>query len=49
MNKKIFYVTPDLKEVVLEQEGLLCASEREGNIDPLNPKYDWSDDLWGNN
>ena len=48
MNKKIFYVSPDLKEVVIDQEGVLCTSDRDGGIDPLEKKYDWSDELWGN-
>lgn len=49
MNKKNFYVSPDLKEVVIDQEGVLCASEKGGSIDQLNESYDWADQLWGNN
>ena len=46
MNSKEFYVTPVITEVELEQEGVLCSSERNGTgIDPLNPGQDWSD-MW---
>lgn len=45
MDRKVFYVSPDLKEVELMQEGVLCASERTGGIDDLSPRYDWSD-MW---
>ncbi len=46
---KIFYVSPDLNEVEISQEGILCSSSRKGGIDQLNDKFDWSDDLWNNN
>ncbi len=46
MNSKEFYLTPTIIEVELEQEGVLCSSERNGTgIDPLNPGQDWSD-MW---
>ena len=45
MNKKFFYQTPDINEVELNNEGILCASERNGEIDQLESKYDWSD-MW---
>jgi hypothetical protein len=47
MDKKVFYVTPDLSEVEFNQEGVLCSSERNGQIDQLENKYDWSD-MWNN-
>ena len=45
MDRKVFYVSPDLKEVELNLEGVLCASERDGEIDQLVEK-DWSEGLW---
>lgn len=45
MNKKVFYVTPDINMVEYTSEGVLCASERYGGIDQLEEKYDWSD-MW---
>ena len=45
MNSKLFYETPVLTEVELEQEGVLCSSDRNGGIDPLDPGHDWSD-MW---
>lgn len=47
MNSKDFYDTPIITEVELQHEGLLCASETSGGIDPLNPEQDWSD-MWNN-
>lgn len=47
MDRKVFYVTPDLREVEFNQEGVLCTSEGSGQIDQLNDKYDWSD-MWNN-
>ncbi len=47
MDKRDFYVTPRLDEVEFKQEGVLCASERGGEIDQLETKYDWSD-MWNN-
>lgn len=47
MNKKVFYVAPALNEVEFNQEGVLCASERGGQIDQLHQIYDWSD-MWNN-
>lgn len=46
MDKKVFYVAPDLTEVEINLEGVLCASDRNGQIDQLEDKYDWADDLW---
>lgn len=46
MDKKVFYVAPDLTEVELNHEGVLCASDRNGQIDQLEDKYYWADDLW---
>lgn len=46
MDKKVFYVAPYLTEVELNHEGVLCASDRNGQIDQLEDKYDWADDLW---
>ena len=45
MNKKVFYVTPCINEVELDLEGVLCASDKNGQIDQLNNKYDWSEEL----
>ena len=45
MNIKEFYVTPAIIEVELEQEGVLCSSDRTGGIDQLTPGNDWSD-MW---
>lgn len=47
MDKKVFYVTPELVVLGFRQEAVFCASERNGNIDQLNEKYDWSD-MWEN-
>ena len=33
MNKKVYYVAPDFNELELKQEGILCISERESQID----------------
>ena len=45
MKTKVYYETPVLSELELAQEGVLCSSEREGGIDQLQDKYDWSD-MW---
>ena len=45
MDRKVVYVSPDLKEVELYQEGVLCASQGSGTIDQLTEK-DWSEGLW---
>ena len=47
MDKKLFYSSPELREIEFTQEGVLCTSQRDGSIDDLNPKYDWSD-MWNN-
>lgn len=47
MDKKVFYVTPDLSEVEFNQEGVLCTSESDGQIDQLKEGPDWSD-MWNN-
>ena len=47
MDMKTLYFSPELREIELNQEGVLCTSERGGSIDDLNPKYDWSD-MWNN-
>ena len=47
MDKKVFYVTPALNEVEFNQEGVLCTSEKEGQIDQLEEGPDWSD-MWNN-
>lgn len=47
MNKKSFYVTPNIKDVEFTSEGILCSSECQGGIDQLEEKYDWSD-MWNN-
>lgn len=49
MNKKDFYVAPEVKELEIVAEGVLCSSDRNGGIDDLTPGHDWSDDLWNNN
>lgn len=46
MDKKVFYVAPDLTEVAINLEGVLCASDRKGQIDQLEEKYDWGSDFW---
>ena len=45
MNKKNFYETPAVKDVEFASEGILCSSERQGGIDQLEEKYDWSE-MW---
>ena len=45
MNIKFFYVSPTIKEVEFVQEGVLCSSDRNGNIDSLKEGYDFSD-MW---
>lgn len=47
MDKKVFYVSPDLVEVELNPEGVLCTSESDGQIDQLKEGPDWSD-MWNN-
>lgn len=47
MDKKVFYVAPDLTEVEINLEGVLCASDRKGQIDELLEGPDWSD-MWNN-
>ena len=46
MDKKVTYVAPQLETLELKTEGILCASQGDGQIDQLNNKYDWSEDLW---
>lgn len=46
MDKKVTYFAPDIEVLVLNPEGVLCASQSDGQIDKLNNKYDWSEDLW---
>lgn len=46
MDRKVFYVAPALTEVEINLEGVLCASDRKGQIDQLEDTYDWADDLW---
>ena len=45
MNIKDLYVSPVSMQVEINQEGVLCASVRDGGIDQLDNKYDWSD-MW---
>ena len=47
MDVKVFYVAPEVNIVELKSEGVLCASQRDGQIDQLEFKYDWSD-MWNN-
>ncbi len=47
MDKKVFYVTPALNEVEFNQEGVLCTSVSDGQIDQLKEGPDWSD-MWNN-
>lgn len=47
MDVKVFYVAPEVNMVELKPEGVLCASQRDGQIDQLEVKYDWSD-MWNN-
>lgn len=47
MDKKVFYAAPELVVLGFKPEAVICASERNGNIDQLNEKYDWSD-MWDN-
>ena len=42
MKSKVFYETPELYELELEQEGILCLSDADGGINPLTPNHDWS-------
>ena len=44
MDRKVVYVSPDLKEIGLYQEGVLCSSEQTGTIGQLTEK-DWSDEM----
>ena len=48
MDKKVFYVTPQLAMLEFKPGDVFCASVRNGQIDQLNEKYDWSD-MWNNN
>lgn len=43
MKSKVFYVTPELNKLELDLEGIICSSDRNGNIDPLDQAHDWSD------
>ena len=47
MKTKVYYETPVLNEVEFNQEGILCASERQGGIDQLQETHDWSG-MWNN-
>lgn len=42
MQKKDFYETPSLKEVESDLNAVLCTSEREGEVQDLVDKYNWS-------
>ena len=48
MSKKSIYETPSSQVVEFELRGVFCTSERVGDIDPLQEKYDWTD-MWNNN
>lgn len=45
MNKKVFYVAPDVQQLELDSEGVLCSSEQSGSMKPLEEGNDWSD-MW---
>lgn len=45
MDMKTLYFSPELREIELNQEGVLCSSDRDGSIDNLTPGPDWSD-MW---
>jgi len=41
------FIAPELKELELNAEAVLCTSERDGSIEQLEEAYDWSSDMWG--
>ena len=47
MNRKCTYVTPETGVLEFNMKTVLCTSERNGEIDQLTDKYDWSD-MWNN-
>ena len=45
MNKTVFYVAPDIRQLELDAEGVLCSSEQGGTMKPVEEGNDWTD-MW---